>query len=554
VESWFNLVTAEIRRSWPFRWFAFYAAVILTGLAAFIAVVVPDQYVSRAQVYVNTETLLKPLLKGIAVDLDAAQQISVFQRTLLSDPNVEKVIRDIDMDLDINSPTGRERAMEVLRDRVAIEGVGKELFSIRYSDYDPVRARDIVQALLTIFIESNLGQSRTEMQSARDFVEKQIQTYANQLRKAEQQIAQFRVSHLETLGRGTYSSRLESARTELIEAELELQEAESLKGQLRGHLAKTPRFAAEGAPPSKIIIGDSLVVSTIDRINTLRTQLDALRLRYTDSHPDVIATKRELDALVAQYSSDDVSIEVAAVEPAKPLKTTPSYDPKSQDVGGKPAAADDTIARVPNPVFEELKVRILETEAAIFGASSKVERAKRQISHLESLAGSAPTAEAELADLTRDYEVMQKNYEELLRRREAARMSQAVDTSVDVVEFRVIDPPTLPAAPSGPNRTLILAVGTIAALLGGAFTAYLRANVKGAFVSSSDLQRAFALPVLGAVSRNDGFVRRVGRSADFMALLTGVAALIGGVIVAMLIMPIFDPVRTWVYRILEYVF
>src|SRR5262249_40424840 len=139
---------------------------------------------------------------------------------------------------------------------------------------------------------------------------------------------------------------------------------------------------------------------------------------------------------------------------------TPQASPSAS---GAPAASSAQrpnsivpTATTPNPEYAELKAMLLKSELAILDAQQKVARQQAALANLEAEAKNAPPVEAEFAELTRQFETAKKNYEDMLPRRESARISQAVDTTVDVVQFRVVDPPTVPAKASGPNRNVIL--------------------------------------------------------------------------------------------------
>ena len=80
-----------LRGAWRYRWPAL-ALAWAVALAGWLAVaVMPDRFEARTRVYVDTESLLKPLLEGIAVDRDVMSQVSMMQSVMKSRPNLEKV-------------------------------------------------------------------------------------------------------------------------------------------------------------------------------------------------------------------------------------------------------------------------------------------------------------------------------------------------------------------------------------------------------------------------------------------------------------------------------
>ncbi len=171
--------------------------------------------------------MLTPLLRGIAADSAPTTQLEIIQRTLLSRPNLEKLISKTDLDLTLNGPSDRERLLTRLATDIKVTPQTKNLFTITYRDKSPKLAHDVVQTLLTIFVESATGGSRTDMENARRFLERQIQSYEQQLRAAEKRRADFRGRYIEVLPSNDNPNvpALESARAAAQQAEGRLQDA-----------------------------------------------------------------------------------------------------------------------------------------------------------------------------------------------------------------------------------------------------------------------------------------------------------------------------------------
>jgi len=145
------------------------------------------------------------------------------QRTLLSRPNLDNVIRMTDLELQATSPEKREAMANALERKITVsaEGKGKNLFSVTYEGDSPQLTLNVVQSLLTIFVESNLGANRTDMDQARKFIEGQILDYERQLKAAEARLANFKVANLGVLGNGNYTQTVDQARGRLGELQAE---------------------------------------------------------------------------------------------------------------------------------------------------------------------------------------------------------------------------------------------------------------------------------------------------------------------------------------------
>jgi len=148
-----------LRAMWRRRFIGLAAAWVLGITGAIVLLLVPDKYEATARMYVDTQSVLKPLMIGLAVQPNIDQQVSMLSRTLLSRPNVEKLVRMADLDLDLKSQEERDGLVDRLVKDIEVKGVsGDNLYSIRYRDITPHRAKRTVDSLLSIFVESGARQ------------------------------------------------------------------------------------------------------------------------------------------------------------------------------------------------------------------------------------------------------------------------------------------------------------------------------------------------------------------------------------------------------------
>ena len=153
---------------------------------------------------------------------------------------------------------------------------------------------------------------------------------------------------------------------------------------------------------------------------------------------------------------------------------------------------------------------------------------------------SAPEVEAELAKLNRDYQVNKENYEKLVGRREAAKLSGDLSSATDMLTFRVIDPPTAPVLPSGPNRPRLFSLVFVGAVLAGLGAALLMSQIRPTFITQSSLAEVTGLPILGSISMNwtdEQKIKRKSRMYAFSASVIMLFTAYGGVMAAILVRP-----------------
>ncbi|HZS85153.1 MAG TPA: XrtA system polysaccharide chain length determinant [Stellaceae bacterium] len=496
---------------WRKRWY-----VVLIGwvvcVPAWIAILaLPDRYESQARIYVDTDSLLAPLLRGISVEGNVGQQVDFMQRTLLSRPNLEKLMRMTDLDLTVKTQADKDELFKDLARRIQItQNQGRNLFSVSFTDKSPELAQRVVQSLLSIFVESNVGASRTDLEKARQFLDVQIAQYEKQLQASEARLAEFKKAHLDVLSRGagnggSFQQSLDQARQARADLQGQLDDAKSRLQSLKQQLETVPPVVQVDSSPSVYVAagGKALppaLASIQRRIDDQEKTLDGLRVRYTEQHPDVILAKKQLADLQNQYAEAEKKLKSEGGDKAdgmKPVKTT-----------------------VPNVVYEQIKLRIVELQSTITTLTRRLEMADAEVKHYDELATTAPGVEAELTTLTRDYGVLRKNYDELIQRRESAKLADAVETTGEKIQFRIVDPPQIPSVPSGPPRLIFMSLALVGALGAGLAVAFLMSQLDDAFISLASLRESVGLPVLGSVSRilTPGERRiRVLRTASFAA-------------------------------------
>ena len=491
-QVWQQLL-AYMKAAWHRRWWGVATAWLVCVVGWTAVFLTPSRYEASARVYVDTQTLLKPLLQGLTIgDANVDQQIRLMTRQLFSRPTLEKVARMTDLDIAAKSADETENLLDGLAENMKIADAGKEnLYTITYQDANPELARKVVQSLLTIFVESSLGKTRQEISSSHRFIEEQLKQYEQKLMDAENALTRFKQEHIGMMpGQGgDYYTKLSETAATARQAELELREAINRRDQLKRQLQdEEPEMAAGAATPT---------TSEIDsRIQALNKQLDQLRTQYTDRHPDIQATQRLIKSLEAQKAAE-------------------ATQPKS--VAG---------AKAQNPVYQQLTVAIAESEGTVSALQARVGEYQQRYNELRNASARMPEVEQELTQLTRDYDVYKQNYDTLLKRRESVAMSGEVESKTDTVDFRVIDPPFVPSQPAWPNRPLLLSLVTLGGLLAGLGVAFLVSQMRRTVSDRRELRELTGLPLLGAVTKVETEETRTRNRRNGLAYLAALGGLL----------------------------
>lgn len=496
------------KAAWRRRWWGVAVAWLVCIVGWTWVMIIPDRYQASARVYVDTQTLLKPLLSGLAAEPNVEQQIKLMTRQLVSRPTLEKVARMTDLDVKAKTPEQTEKMLNELAAKISIADAGREnLYTISYQDANGDLAKKVVQSLLTIFVESSLGKTRQDISSSQRFIEEQLQQYQQKLTDSENALKEFKQKHIGMMpGQGgDYYAKLAEVSGLLRQAQLDQQEAINRRNQLKRQLSdEEPELSAAAAAVSTNTEIDG-------RIQALQKQMDQLRLQYTDLHPDIQATKRLIDKLEEQKK-----IELSAQKKADPAG-----------------------AKIQNPVYQQLTIAIAEADATVASLNARVAEYQRRYGDLRNASNMIPQVEQEYTQLMRDYDVYRQNYDALLKRRESVTMSGEVESKTDTVDFRVIDPPFVPSQPAWPNRPLLLSLVTLGGLAAGIAVAFLLSQLRRTVTDRRALRELTGLPLLGAVSRveTDETKRRKRKGLlTYLAALGSLIAAYGGVMVVQLIM------------------
>ncbi|GAB3100104.1 chain length-determining protein [Aestuariicella hydrocarbonica] len=458
---------------WRFRWYGLAIAWVVAILGWLWVWSLPVSYMATARLDVDSSSVLRPLLRGLAIQPDVNQRVALMSRTLLSRPNLEKLMRMSDLDLNITTDLEKEQLLTGLKESITLQGDAQNtsLYSLSFKHEDRDSAKRIVQSLITVFIESTLGEKRNDNSSAHEFLEQQIADYAKRLSEAEERLANFKQKNVNMLpgDSGGYYQRLDMAKSQLRTADLELRELENRKEELNRQLnGDEPVFFSSS-------IGDVTRSTPIDvRINSLKTKLDHLALTYTNRHPEMIQIKSMIASLEAEKK---IEYSLAAGLQSSSMSNLTS-----------------------SPVYQNMRTMLAETEAKVAEVKVRVDEYKKRVNELEGTVNNIPNVEVQLRQLDRDYKVVLDQHNQLLARRESALLSEEVEKNTDNIKFRVIDPPFVPLKPSEPNKLLLNSGVLLLSIVAGLAFTFLLSLIRPVFVTRQELGETLGLPVFGSVS------------------------------------------------------
>lgn len=462
MDEIFNELRAGLYAVWHRRWTALAVAWGVCLLGWMVIALIPNSYEAKARIYVDVDDVLS---KQLGIAGDGQQEIMRVRQTLASAKNLEKVVTSTRLGEGISGRGELDTAIAELEKKVKVTSEQDNLFEITaavgkrsLSDAEnAMLARDVVQKLLDIFREEHISGNRAGIAQAINDLERQLEERKAELEAAEQRRLSFEAEYPDMVGGSeSLSSKVAQARTELRNVDADLAAAQSALAALKGQLAGTPRVIADGTAAS----------GPRGALAMAQTQLAELRGRgLTDEHPDVVAATRQVQVLTRQVASDP------------------------QGGGG-----------VINPAYSSLQAIMVERQSSVDALQAKRAALQSNFAALMASQASEPAAAAEANRISRDYDVLRQNYDKLLQDREELRTRGKVEDKASQFRFDLIDPPTVPQKPAAPNRPLLLFGVLIVGLGAGVAAAYGVGLLKSSFATPQKLERAFDLPVIGAIS------------------------------------------------------
>lgn len=502
MNSIYDELRAAIYSVWNRRWLALGVAWVVCLLGWLVVAMVPNTYESRARIFVQLDDALAEQI-GIGLQ-DRRRNIDRVQQTLTSAINLEKVVRSTRLGDEVKTPKDMESAVLGLVKKIKVVSQQDNLFEITakasegsLSEAQNAKlAQDIAQKMIDIFREENMAGGRGEMTETLAFMNQQLADRQKELEAAEARRSAFEAQHPEMVQGGAGAlQRLEASRSELRGIEGDLAAAQAALAAINGQLAGTPQTLAVAGPAGGA--RGALAQAT--------SELAGMRARgLTDNHPDVIAMKNQVASLRVQAAAE------------------------GSNGGG-----------TPNPAYSSLESIRAERQANVQSLTVRRASLQSEIAGLTSNQLGNPQLAAEAQRITRDYDVLKAQYDKLLQDREQLRLRGQVETERSSVKFQVVDPPTTPRAPVAPNRPLLLFAVLIVGLGAGAGAAFAIGHLRSTFSTSSKLETAIGLPVLGTITEVLNEASRELRRRRKRQFIAGAGAL-GGIFFLLLVVELIQ--------------
>lgn len=450
----------------------------------------PYKYYSEVVIFVDDSNIIRPLMEGSAVATRISDRASAAQELLSTRRVLSKVAEDSSIfgaDAANLSEVQMESRIAMLRSNMSVRPRRDNFFSIGFSSQSPLMAFKLAQRLGQAFIEENNQRRRNESRSAYDFIDKQVKSYEQQIAQVEARLQSFLSQNVDGTEEDA-NSRMARLRSEIELAELELEELQSRESSLNGQLASiSPTLHSRGEDVYQ------------QRILALEERLDSLRLQYHDSYPDIVILKEQLAELRKQRDRAQNSGN----------QVTP--------VGGE---------AISNPVYQEVRSQLVKARTDIESVETRIRSLNRLMAEQEKRMERIQANKTEYSELTRDMAVNKEIYNDLLKRREKARVSMHLDIEGQGLNYQINEMAQYPRAPSGPKFEMFALSGLFLGIAAPFGAAIGWAQVDPRIRCREQLEEELDMPILEHIPqlRTPYEKRRDRRSTVVLIVLAVISA------------------------------
>jgi polysaccharide chain length determinant protein (PEP-CTERM system associated) len=417
-----NSLRAELVR---FRYTCVILFIVVSFIVLLLGITWPKTFTTSAMLFADQTNIIEPLLKGSAevTKIDRSEQAReiIWTRAIMLG-----AAKEVGMVKKNASQEEEEQVVRRIRSGLKIKAEGnRSYFTISYLENDPDKSFEVLNAIVNVFIEDTAKKKRAESLGAYNFIDAQVQTYKKQLELAEQKLKDFNSQNTDGT-EGAVATRIAQLRQEIESLKITIEESQARYNTIKQQLGTEGQYLKAKGQIDEVKL----------RKQTLVAQLEKLLLSYEEGYPDIISIR-------AQIAELDAAVQ------------------KLQSAG---EVYTDT-QKTENPLYEELRKQLANSDVDLRSQKRRMQSLialqEQEYERQQRVAAN----QAQFSELTRDYDVIRKTYEEMLQKKESARLSMTLDIEGQGVSYRIQEPATFPLKPSGLYFIHFALVGPFLALL-----------------------------------------------------------------------------------------
>jgi len=500
-------ISEIISTLWRRKWIIVLTSFLLLVIGVFVILNIPTIYRSTGLILVEQQEIPTQWVNSTVASY-ADERINAIGQRVLNTDNLMRIIEKFNLYPEEQKTQPLVQLSARARENYSVENVESTVrdrntghrgsatiaFRISFDDPSPETAKDVATELVSLYLDENVASRTKAIVDTRQFLESEADRLEVQLAEMEQEISTFKERNAGTLPEheDINLQTFQRIESQIADIDRTLSTLAERRIILEAGVDSARRYLQSDQEPSPEVSSPNPLR---ERLTLLQTEFAGMQTRYSDAHPDLIKTKREIESLETRLANGE-----GVTTPAVTLASV---------------AAEN----------EDASLIRLTTDLRSTASEQESQRIRREeltakLDELEKKINKTPEVEREYRSLIRDHENLRDKYNDIRAKQNSARVSESLEVEEKGERFTLIDPPRLPLSPHKPNRKKLGVMALGAAMLGGLIAALGLEKLDSRVRNISSVERASGMPVLASVgyieNRDDV---RAKRNARLMGLL-----------------------------------
>jgi len=522
----------DVREYWIIikrrRWQMMIPAAAVLFLAIIIAFVLPPVYKSTGTILIEAQEIPRDFVRTTVTGY-VEERLQIITQIVLSRTRLLELINRFGLYEDLKGRSTTEEILDRMREDIQMNTIQAEVidpqsmrpgsatiaFTLSYEGNDPKKVVQVANALTSTYLEENLKNREEKARTTFDFLESQLTELRSEISRTEEQIAEFKNSHIGELPELSELNlqTMERLDREIKATEEHIQTLVNRKIYLEGQLATLEPIM------HTVAVGGTRSMTAKEELEALKSRYLALSAIFSKEHPDVIAIKKRIDVMESEVSTrEDLrerhqELRHKEILLAKLSKTFSDKHPDVIRVKKQVASLREevqalsdkqTVLKVEdgkpeNPSYINLQTQITSTQMDIDSARNEVRRLRGKYEDYQERVEKGPQVEQHYRALLRDYTNAQAKYQETRDRLLAAREAQGLEKNRAAEKFTLVDPPVMPQKPDRPNRLAIIFIGFVLSIGTGVGFGVISESLDRSVRGADRLAQIAGYPVLATI-------------------------------------------------------
>jgi len=469
---------------WPF--------ISLSALAGVISLVLPNVYKSTATVLIENQQIPSSLVPS-TVTTYAQERIQSIAQEVTSRSKVLKLVEKYGLLPDKAKKLTTEELVDQIRGRISLKTINAEInkenanvpvlltiaFSLSYEDENPKTAQAVANEVVSFYLEKNLESREKTARGTTEFLTEQLKLEKAHMDELQTKLAAFQKENLEALPEYTTLNmqKLERLNQRITDVDMQIRSIEGQRSVLKGSQAMLDPYASSS---------NSKVMTPSERLQQVQLERDTALSKYSAGHPSVVAKDQEIELLKAEnkgglgYDQTMDKLRDAEARLAN-LKSTytekhPEVQSTEREIGRLKAQLDElqkeshagvkTPAPAPatNPSYITLQAELEKLSVSISSLQAEKNQMEKETQDLLNKLHAMPQVAKQSSEMETEYQTTKNNINTIQQKLLAAKVSQGMEEEKKGESFQVVEPAFLPEKPAKPNRMAIMLLGTFLSL------------------------------------------------------------------------------------------